>query len=71
MVPGGQQTYVAPSGEIGYTQAHSAFMPAGSYIGGFTSHKILDEDGMEQTIVSWQTPGNPAYSMTHPRLLLS
>jgi hypothetical protein len=29
-VPGGQQIYVTPGGEIGYTQAHSLLMPEGS-----------------------------------------
>lgn len=29
-VPGGQQVYVAPDGQLGYTQAHSGSMPPGS-----------------------------------------
>lgn len=28
--------YVEPSGAVGFTQAHSAYIPPGSYIGGFT-----------------------------------
>ncbi|EEP78741.1 hypothetical protein UREG_03587 [Uncinocarpus reesii 1704] len=36
LVPGGQQMYVEPSGAVGFTQAHSAAIPPGSYIGGFT-----------------------------------
>lgn len=35
MVPGGQQAYFGPEGEVGYTQAHSASMPAGSRQTGF------------------------------------
>ncbi|EAS27503.1 IgE-binding protein [Coccidioides immitis RS] len=36
LVPGGQQMYVEPSGAVGFTQAHSTYIPPGSYIGGFT-----------------------------------
>ncbi|KKY15556.1 putativebinding protein [Phaeomoniella chlamydospora] len=35
-VPGGQQIYVAPSGALGFTQAHTANMPAGSVISPIT-----------------------------------
>jgi len=35
-VPGGQQMYVTPGGEVGYTQAHSMYMPEGSALTGFT-----------------------------------
>ncbi|KAK2747147.1 hypothetical protein FQN57_002404 [Myotisia sp. PD_48] len=41
MVPGGQQIYVEPSGALGFTQAHSAYIPPGSYVGGMT-FKYLD-----------------------------
>ena len=34
-VPGGQQLYVAPNGALSFTQAHSAFIPAGSSFGPF------------------------------------
>jgi len=30
MVPGGQQVYITKTGRVGYTQPHSASMPAGS-----------------------------------------
>jgi hypothetical protein len=40
MVPGGQQMYVEPSGAVGFTQAHSASIPPGSFIGGFTYRRI-------------------------------
>ena len=35
-VPGGQLMYVEPGGAVGYTQAHSAFIPPGSDTTGFT-----------------------------------
>lgn len=35
-VPGGQRVYVAPTGELGFTQAHSASIPSGSAQDGFT-----------------------------------
>ncbi|GAW15475.1 hypothetical protein ANO14919_048860 [Xylariales sp. No.14919] len=35
-VPGGQQVYVAPDGSLSYTQAHSASMPPGSIVTGFS-----------------------------------
>ncbi|SMR53084.1 unnamed protein product [Zymoseptoria tritici ST99CH_1E4] len=33
LVPGGQSLYIRPDGSIGFTQAHSIFVPAGSYQG--------------------------------------
>lgn len=30
MVPGGQMIYMAPTGALGYTQAHSSYVPPGS-----------------------------------------
>ncbi|RHZ56587.1 IgE-binding protein [Aspergillus thermomutatus] len=35
-VPGGQQIYVDPSGAVKFTTAHSAYMPPGSAVGGFS-----------------------------------
>lgn len=35
-VPGGQRVYVTPTGELGFTQAHSASIPPGSAQDGFT-----------------------------------
>ncbi|KAI1775030.1 hypothetical protein F4818DRAFT_417574 [Hypoxylon cercidicola] len=35
-VPGGQQVYIAPDGALSYTQPHSAFMPNGSVVTGFS-----------------------------------
>lgn len=36
-VPGGQQVYVQATGELGFTQAHSALVPAGAYRVGFSA----------------------------------
>ncbi|KIV85247.1 hypothetical protein PV11_00969 [Exophiala sideris] len=36
LVPGGQQIYMSPTGEIAYTAPHSSFMPAGSVTCPFT-----------------------------------
>ncbi|KAL6237169.1 hypothetical protein BDW75DRAFT_92165 [Aspergillus navahoensis] len=35
VVPGGQQIYVAPTGALKFTQAHSAYIPPGSSYGPF------------------------------------
>ncbi|KAI1111880.1 hypothetical protein F5Y14DRAFT_442982 [Nemania sp. NC0429] len=35
-VPGGQQVYIAPDGSLSYTQAHSAYIPTGSTVNGFS-----------------------------------
>jgi hypothetical protein len=40
LVPGGQQIYTRPDGAVGYTQAHSAYIPSGSYIDGYTNTTI-------------------------------
>ncbi|OCT54605.1 hypothetical protein CLCR_03078 [Cladophialophora carrionii] len=39
LVPGGQQIYVTPRGELGYTQAHSVSMPPGAVSCPFTYTK--------------------------------
>ncbi|KFZ14986.1 hypothetical protein V502_05829 [Pseudogymnoascus sp. VKM F-4520 (FW-2644)] len=62
VVPGGQQTYVETSGAVGFTQAHSASVPLGAYIGGFTTYTTLDGNGVNQTIVSWETPEHPTFA---------
>ncbi len=41
-MPGGQQLFVTPHGEIGYTQAHSAYIPSGSVLCPFTYYKELN-----------------------------
>ncbi|KAI1125614.1 hypothetical protein F5Y10DRAFT_226818 [Nemania abortiva] len=40
-VPGGQQVYVAPDGSLSYTQAHSAYIPEGSIITGFSRQQSV------------------------------
>ncbi|KAK9781466.1 hypothetical protein AB5N19_05893 [Seiridium cardinale] len=40
-VPGGQAIYVAPNGQIKYTQAHSAYMPTGSLVGGWFNKTVV------------------------------
>lgn len=39
LVPGGQQYYLDPFWNVGYTQAHSAFIPPGSIVGGFAAYQ--------------------------------
>lgn len=39
MVPGGQQAYLAPDWNMGYTQAHSAYIPSGSVVTGFSAYE--------------------------------
>ncbi|KAI0097989.1 hypothetical protein GGR51DRAFT_566031 [Nemania sp. FL0031] len=40
-VPGGQQVYVAPDGSLSYTQAHSAYVPEGSLVTGFSREQSV------------------------------
>lgn len=56
MVPGGQQMYVEPSGAVGFTQAHSIYIPPGSYIGGF-KYEPGDEDHGTYTFTGWDATG--------------
>lgn len=62
-VPGGQQTYVASSGAVSYTQAHSAYTPPGAIIGGFFAFYDVDKTGVNRTLISWEDPENPDYSL--------
>lgn len=39
MVPGGQQVYLRPDWNLGYTQAHSAYIPPGSLTTGFGAYQ--------------------------------
>lgn len=39
MVPGGQQAYLGPDWNMHYTQAHSAYIPAGSLTQGFGAYE--------------------------------
>lgn len=47
MVPGGQAIYVAPSGALSFTTAHSAYIPPGSAVTGFkyTAHETEEGRG--------------------------
>ncbi|KAH6647904.1 hypothetical protein BKA67DRAFT_662649 [Truncatella angustata] len=42
-VPGGQAIYVAPNGQVKYTQAHSAYMPQGSLLGGWFNKTVVSD----------------------------
>ncbi|OTB10415.1 hypothetical protein K445DRAFT_27663 [Daldinia sp. EC12] len=42
-VPGGQAIYVAASGQIAYTPAHSSYEPAGSLTGGWFNKTIVSD----------------------------
>lgn len=45
MVPGGQAIYVAPDGALSFTQAHSAYIPPGSAVTGFSYTPHETEEG--------------------------
>ncbi|CZT07700.1 uncharacterized protein RAG0_13055 [Rhynchosporium agropyri] len=62
-VPGGQQIFVRVDGSIGYTQAHSASVPAGAYRGGFVNVTMTSECGPTVNVFAWKTPGGT--SATH------
>lgn len=52
--------YVAPDGEIKYTGPHSAYMPPGSFEGGFVTQNILlYSDCSQETLklINWEDPG--------------
>jgi hypothetical protein len=57
-VPGGEECYVALDGEIKYTGPHSAAMPPGSIVGGFTTRNITVFTGRlrEETLMNWKDP---------------
>ncbi|ETS78184.1 hypothetical protein PFICI_10246 [Pestalotiopsis fici W106-1] len=44
-VPGGQDIYIAPHGQVQFTQAHSAYMPPGSLTGGWFNKTVVSECG--------------------------
>ncbi|KAF7530417.1 hypothetical protein G7054_g9604 [Neopestalotiopsis clavispora] len=44
-VPGGQDIYVAPNGQVKYTQAHSGYMPPGSLTDGWFNKTIVSDCG--------------------------
>ena len=53
MVPGGQQYYLDPFWVPGYTQAHSAFVPPGSTIGGFAAFSGGGFVNLNPTALGW------------------
>jgi hypothetical protein len=55
-VPGGQQIYVDVSGALGFTQAHSAEVPTGAFIGGFFNLTIMSDCATPRTVISWRAP---------------
>ncbi|KAH7410561.1 hypothetical protein BKA64DRAFT_357478 [Cadophora sp. MPI-SDFR-AT-0126] len=55
-VPGGQQTYVRSAGSLGYTQAHSASVPAGAYRGGFVNVTISTDCEADVNVFTWKDP---------------
>ena len=54
-VPGGQQTYAETSGALGYTQAHSASLPAGATVGG--GSQTAPADGQTYGYFTWTGAG--------------
>ncbi|KAI1342976.1 hypothetical protein F5Y15DRAFT_273299 [Xylariaceae sp. FL0016] len=52
-VPGGQQIYVGPYGQVRYTNAHSSSMPIGSMIGGWFNKTILADCGPHTDVVDF------------------
>lgn len=53
MVPGGQQFYLDPYWNFGYTQAHSAYVPPGSTIGGLKAYKNGGLVNLNPTALGW------------------
>jgi hypothetical protein len=61
-VPGGQLAYVGPDGALGYTQAHSASIPTGSFTGGFSwsplhTNSVLGQRGVLDFVAPGATSG--------------
>jgi hypothetical protein len=55
-VPGGQQIYVNVNGALGFTQAHSAAVPTGAYIGGFFNLTYMSDCSTPRTVINWKSP---------------
>ncbi|PMD65733.1 uncharacterized protein K444DRAFT_659880 [Hyaloscypha bicolor E] len=55
-VPGGQQIYVNVNGALGFTQAHSAVVPTGAYIGGFFNLTYMSDCSTPRTVINWKSP---------------
>lgn len=52
-VPGGQIVYTAQNGLLGFTQAHSAYVPAGAYYGGFQNMTIVSDCSAPVVVLNW------------------
>ncbi|KAG4433083.1 hypothetical protein IFR05_011423 [Cadophora sp. M221] len=55
-VPGGQQTYIRSDGSLGYTQAHSAYVPTDAYRGGFVNVTISSDCSSDINVFTWKAP---------------
>ncbi|KAE8445070.1 hypothetical protein EG329_013785 [Mollisiaceae sp. DMI_Dod_QoI] len=55
-VPGGQQIYVQTNGALGFTQAHSASIPPGAYIGGFVNITVVSDCQAPWDVITWNSP---------------
>jgi len=55
-VPGGQQVYVTAEGALGFTQAHSANVPSGAYIGDFFNVTVAGDCSTPVTVINWKAP---------------
>ncbi|KAI1380091.1 hypothetical protein F4677DRAFT_441416 [Hypoxylon crocopeplum] len=53
VVPGGQSIYVDPSGKVQYTLAHSAYIPAGSIVGGWFNKTVLSDCDPTRTVLDF------------------
>ncbi|EHK97207.1 hypothetical protein GLAREA_01249 [Glarea lozoyensis ATCC 20868] len=52
-VPGGQSTYILPTGEIRYAAAHSTFVPPGAYQGGWLNVTVFDLEPQPIKLAGW------------------
>ncbi|KUJ12676.1 uncharacterized protein LY89DRAFT_212254 [Mollisia scopiformis] len=55
-VPGGQEVYVQTDGALGFTQAHSASVPPGAYIGGFSNVTVASDCHAPWDVITWNAP---------------
>jgi len=55
-VPGGQQIYITPGGELKYTQAHSAGEGSNPYNGGWVQVTYTSSCSPTLTVLTWVAP---------------
>lgn len=53
MVPGGQEIYAQPDGQVRYTSPHSAEIPAGSIIGGWYTKTIYSNCKAQRSVLGF------------------